>query len=120
MFNYFKFRHSLWKLDKWDDKVTKRFGRELKVAGAEGKSREDMEGIKASQYAEYSLIEDEREELYTRYLLRLCRRFNLPVPSQAEDPSQWTESAAYQSEVLSDKGIFQLRNAIRQERRAIR
>jgi hypothetical protein len=60
-------------------------------------------------------MEEEYRMLLTRYWTKRARDKFIPVPERTEDEGYWEQTGFRNRWILTDKGIFSLRSAIRQE-----
>jgi hypothetical protein len=81
--------------------------------------RNELKRIESSYQVEMSMINEERDEHYTKHLVRQARRLRVQVPNRIDDKGQptsfWEEGHVLGRWYLTDVGISQIRNEIRKE-----
>lgn len=115
---YFSYRLSLCKLNRRRSKIDKSYKKQYEQAKKEG-SEERTDEIAAD--ASYALGEIDDEILYLEhcYLTSVAKKLLLPVPPFAtkENGGMWEKSNITRKWRLTSKGITELRDIIRKERK---
>ena len=90
----------------------------IRAARRAWKSPEEIEQLAYGEDRELEEVDEELSALITDHLISQARRLLLPVPERSDQDS-WQECAVYVSRhVLTDRGIANLRTAIRTECKA--
>ncbi len=96
------------------------FRKEIKdLKASKDKDREELRSLEFEQQSEISMIYEELDAHHTRKLIRQARRLRVSVPSHFNEdgsPSEyWEQGDNLRLWYLSDKGLLQIRKAIREE-----
>lgn len=67
------------------------------------------------QTFEIDPLEGEYRQLLTHYWTKMARDKFIPIPERNEDEQYWEQTMSLNRWVLTDRGISQLRSAVRQE-----
>jgi hypothetical protein len=113
MFDYFKYRHKLYQINRKLDKIDKLYEKDFKRLKKE-KNKEEFERVLAEWSGVAAEYETEKEIVQTKYFMRIAYRLNVHSPDIL-NPELWEES--YWGKHLSDKARFELNKAIRQEKK---
>ncbi len=81
--------------------------------------RNNLKRIESSYQVEMSMINKERDEHYTKHLVKQARRLRVRVPNRIDDNGQptsyWEEGHVLGLWYLTDTGISRIRDEIRKE-----
>lgn len=108
MFEAMKLKRELAKLDAWDEADSKAFKERCDAAKKCGKPLPD-EGERASFFF---MIEDQKNQLISKDLLRQANEYGVPVPS-LDNNDAWEDRMGMH--FLSVNGAANLRSVIRRE-----
>jgi hypothetical protein len=116
MIEWLKYQYELWKLDRKERQVSRRYGPKIAEAGRQNKQGELL-GWVDEHKRELELVEDERYLLAHTYWVRLADKRLLPRPRfDGEYGSTWVESKRWPGNVyLSREGISEVRAMIRKD-----
>lgn len=116
MFDELKFRYRLRQLQRQSLSIDNLYIKKVTEARREKKDRDEIEAIVSDRQFESQLIQDDIAQLATQYLYRTAYKYLLPKPGLDEE-GMWEESRITGLRLLTDKGISELRSAIRKERK---
>ncbi|MDF1849507.1 MAG: hypothetical protein P1U85_01645 [Verrucomicrobiales bacterium] len=85
----------------------------INQARKDGKSSDDIQSLEHDAMHDHREFDELIREAMTTYLSNRARKLILPLPS---DDDAWSKGYLYQNRILTEKGITQLRSAIRQEK----
>lgn len=105
MWEWIKHRRELKSYDLWEAKERKAFDEKVKAARAAGEDIPD-EGQWA---ALYFMINDERDDYKTRWLLRMARKHGVPTPSHSKEGA-WNDAMGRRT--LTDEAAATLESEI--------
>ena len=111
MFKAIKYRWELRKLEKEYNRIDKRFKKDKK-----GLSGEQLEILRGEVSSEIWPVYEKIEALKTRRFLQIANRLMIPLP-EYKDKELWKDLHYVQGRALTDKGFWELKKFIRQERR---
>lgn len=90
-----------------------------KINASKETDRNELRRIESSYQVEMSLINEERDEHYSKHLVKQARRLRVKVPNRIDDKGHptplWEQGHMLGGWYLSDDGISQIRNEIRKE-----
>lgn len=84
-----------------------------------GSAKEEIEDISGDAMRDDYELDDEVFELHTQFLMTEARRLMIETPERKNE-EMWTHAIVSGRPHLTKKGIFELRAAIRSEKRAVR
>ena len=111
MFEAIKYRWELQKLDKECNRIEKNFEKHKK-----GLSGEQLELLHAEVSSEIWPVFEKIDALKTRRFRQIANRLMVPMP-ESKDKELWKDLHYVQGRALTDKGFWELKKFIRQERR---
>ena len=111
MFEAIKYRWELQKLDKECNRINKNFEKHKK-----GLSGEQLELLRAEVSSEIWPVFEKIDALKTRRFRQIANRLMVPMP-ESKDKELWKDLHYVQGRALTDKGFWELKKFIRQERR---
>ncbi|MDP8244804.1 MAG: hypothetical protein P9L94_12025 [Candidatus Hinthialibacter antarcticus] len=114
--NYIHYRYSLWKLQNSRNSTTNSFQKDIKNAKNNNKSRDEISGIRSQAWFETDCIDEEIDDLNTRYWTDLARRYCLPIPAIDREANKWTEGKYNGKRCLTKEAVLELRTLVRKER----
>jgi hypothetical protein len=112
MIEAIKYRWQLRKLNRKYDELS-RFYAEKE---AEAKSKDDREMLRAEEGSEIVPIIEEMDSLQTKRFCQLANRLLVPIPERGNE-EMWCERYYGYGQTLTDKGIWEIKKLIRQEKR---
>ena len=107
-----KYKWELRKLNRRHDELS-RFYAEKE---AKAKSSDEKQDIRAEAGSVIVPILEKIDSLQTRRFCRIANRLLVPIPSR-NDKEMWSEKHYDYGHVLTDKGIWEIKKLIRQEKR---
>ena len=117
MIDKLKYYWRLKKLYKKQEITKKVYDNLIKKAKKEGKKGNEIQRLYSEAGSEYFLIQDQIDILITSYLKSEANKLILPIPED-DDIKMWKEAPDMcPYKVLSEKGVTELRSAIRRERK---
>lgn len=111
MFEAIKYRWELQKLDKECNRIEKNFEKHKK-----GLSGEHLELLRAEVSSEIWPVFEKIDALKTRRFRQIASRLMVPLP-ESKDKELWKDLHYAQGRALTDKGFWELKKLIRQEKR---
>jgi len=111
MFKAIKYRWELQKLDKECNRIEKNFEKHKK-----GLSGEQLEELRAEVGSEIWPVFEKIDALKTRRFRQIANRLMVPLP-ESKDKELWKDLHYAQGRALTDKGFWELKKLIRQEKR---
>jgi hypothetical protein len=97
-------------------RLERRAHEEIAEARAQGKRGDDLDRLLSEWSSEVRWAKEEWKHLLTLSLVNEARKRVIPVWPHAEHPEYWEEGELYRS-LLTDKGIHELRMAIRADQK---
>jgi len=82
-------------------------------ARVDGKNSDEIQSLEHDAQHDYREFDELIRESMTTYLSNRARKLILPLPSEED---AWSEGYLYRTRILTEKGIAELRSAIRQEK----
>jgi 5-formyltetrahydrofolate cyclo-ligase len=117
MFEYLRFRRELMEIERWQRKADAKYKKDIAAARKRGAMRDEVLQIESLAQFEDRTADEDIQRAHTRYLWREAHRLFIPTPHH-EDEESWEEVGNRQ--VLTRKGINDLRAAIRAEKKVRR
>lgn len=111
MFEAIKYRWELQKLDKEYNRIEKNFEKHKK-----GLSGEQLELLRAEVSSEIWPVFEKIDALKTRRFRQITNRLMVPLP-ESKDKELWKDLHYVGERALTDKGFWELKKLIRQEKR---
>jgi len=111
MFEAIKYRWELQKLDKECNRIEKNFEKHKK-----GLSGEQLEELRAEVGSEIWPVFEKIDALKTRRFRQIANRLMVPLP-ESKEKELWKDLHYAGGRALTDKGFWELKKFIRQERR---
>ena len=113
MFEVIKYRWELHKLDKECNRIEKNFEKHKK-----GLSGEQLELLRAEVGSEIWPVFEKIDALKTRRFRQIANRLMVPLPvsKDKEDKELWKDLDYVGGRALTDKGFWELKKLIRQEK----
>jgi len=111
MFEIIKYRWELRKLEKEYNRIHKSFEKNKK-----GLSGKDVELLRSEVSDEIWPVYEKIEALKTRRFRQIANRLMVPLP-ESNDKELWTDLHCAEGRALTDKGFWELKKLIRQEKR---
>ncbi len=111
MYKAIKYRWELRKLEKEYNRIDKRFKKDKK-----GLSGEQLEILRGEVSSEIWPVYEKIEALKTRRFCQIANRLMIPLP-ESKDKELWKDLHYVQGRALTDKGFWELKKFIRQEKR---
>lgn len=111
--NYILYRWKLRKLQQTRNKITHNLKNDIKNAQNSKNSKVEIAEIKSLAWFETDCIDEDIDELNTRYWTDKSRKYCLPNPSGKDN---WKEGPNHGRRVLTREAILELRTLVRKER----
>ena len=111
MYKEIKYRWELRKLEKEYNRIDKSFKKDKK-----GLSGEQLEILRGEVSSEIWPVYEKIEALKTRRFRQIANRLMIPLP-ESKDKELWTDLQYVEGRALTDKGFWELKKFIRQEKR---
>lgn len=111
MYKAIKYRWELRKLEKEYNRIDKSFKKDKK-----GLSGEQLEILRGEVSSEIWPVYEKIEALKTRRFRQIANRLMIPLP-ESKDKELWTDLQYVEERALTDKGFWELKKLIRQEKR---
>ena len=111
MFEAIKYRSELQKLDKECNRIEKNFEKHKK-----GLSGEQLELLRAEVSSEIWPVFEKNDALKTRRFRQIANRLMVPLP-ESKDKELWKDLHYAEGRALTDKGFWELKKLIHQEKR---
>ena len=111
MYKAIKYRWELRKLEKEYNRIDKSFKKDKK-----GLSGEQLEILRGEVSSEIWPVYEKIEALKTRRFRQIANRLMIPLP-ESKDKELWTDLQYVEGRALTDKGFWELKKFIRQEKR---
>jgi len=111
MFEAIKYRWELRKLEKEQNRITKNFEKNKK-----GLSGAELESLRADLGSESWPVLEKIDALKTKRFRQIADRLMVPMP-ESKDKELWQDLQYVGGRVLTDKGFWELKKLIRQEKR---
>lgn len=115
---WWKERGRLRDLEITADKLRADMNSAVKTAKARGANAAEIHEIEQEYHSSIWAYQDRFNVLNSRRLIREARKLLIPVPQMSPDSDAWDDiSQSGGGWALSEKGFFELRNAVRAERK---
>ena len=111
MFEAIKYRWELRKLEKKCNRITEPYDKRRK-----GLSSQELEDLCSEIGSEISPVLEEINALKTRRFRQIANRLMVPLP-ESKDKELWEDLHYIGERALTDKGFWELKKLIRQEKR---
>lgn len=101
--------------------IDRAFRRELADARRCNESPDTIQSIESSHHFELTMIGEEEDDNYTRYLFRLAHRLRVPTPRMFDEGQKltpdWEQGSTTGAWYLTETGVAKVREEIRRELR---
>lgn len=117
MIDSLKFKIDLWRLHKLKAKACSAYVKNLALARAEGKKKEDIRSLESSALFEEDMINEEISILVTSYLTSKATKYFIAIPEHNVE-GMWEQCNKISNQfVLTNTGISTLQSSLRAEAR---
>jgi hypothetical protein len=113
MFEAIKYRRQLKKLDKQYFDTVNRYSEQRKKPN---RTNEDLEISRSNENCDVSQIIEEIQSIKTKRFCKIADRLMVPLPD-FKDEALWGRTDFGFGTILTDKGFWELKKLIRQEKR---
>lgn len=113
MIDEFKFHFKIRSLLRRSHRANQKNRNAISRARSEGQPSDDILSLENDEEHDYREYDELIREAMTTHLIHRARKLILPLPS---DDEAWSEGYLYGNRILTEKGITELRSAIRKER----
>jgi hypothetical protein len=111
MFEAIKYRWELRKLEKECDRITEPYDKRRK-----GLSIQELEDLRSEIGSELAPVSEKINALKTSRFRQIANRLMVPLP-ESKDKKLWEDLYYIGGRALTDKGFWELKKLIRQEKR---
>jgi hypothetical protein len=116
MFEYLSFRWDLWRIERADRKVYKKYTAYIEKAKVKNASKDEIGTLEYERAIDGMEYADEIRKLHSRYYCSQAARMLIPTPD-TEDKTMWEQESTRRF-YLTEKGIMHVRSLVRAERKA--
>lgn len=114
--NYFYYRVALYKLNRARDRANTTLSKQIDEARKTG-GEQEAQMVYQTESGDLNQLEEEILILKTRYLRNKAEKMTLPVPPVTDKQGLWEGGRYTRRWFLTNKGMTELRQLIRKERK---